>query len=285
MPIRSTFSPILTSQTLKLVAVQALAVAAYACFPLWLELRNSSDELLTLPSDIHAALGIILGWLLTFRSNVSYSRWWEARGLWGSLVNCSRNLAVKVCDLVKADDAELQRCRHAIIAFPYALKDFLRGEASIRKLKGFEEAKSEPEHLPTYLVSQIYEELREWRRRGLIDGSDLIVLDHEANRYLDICGACEKIQNTRLIGSYRTFARQCVILYLGTFPWGMVHDYGWWAIPLTAVVSYFMIGMETVAENVELPFGYDEDDLDLDRLCVVIEKSVGETFERHGITA
>jgi putative membrane protein len=113
----------------------------------------------------------------------------------------------------------------------------------------------------------------------------LIVLDHEANRYLDICGACEKIQNTRLIGSYRTFARQCVILNLGTFPWGMVHDYGWWAIPLTAVVSYFMIGMETVAENVELPFGYDEDDLDLDRLCIVIEKSVGETFERHGITA
>jgi predicted membrane chloride channel (bestrophin family) len=46
-----------------------------------------------------------------------------------------------------------------------------------------------------------------------------------------------------------------------------------------------MIGMETVAENVELPFGYDEDDLDLDRLCIVIEKSVGETFERHGITA
>jgi putative membrane protein len=72
--------------------------------------------------------------------------------------------------------------------------------------------------------------------------SDLIVLDHEANRYLDICGGCEKIQNTRLIGSYRTFAPPMRDSLFGHVPLGMVHDYGWWAIPLTAVVSYFMIG-------------------------------------------
>jgi hypothetical protein len=49
MPIRSTFLPILNSKTLKVVAFQALAVAAYACFPLWLEPANSSDQILTLP--------------------------------------------------------------------------------------------------------------------------------------------------------------------------------------------------------------------------------------------
>lgn len=281
MPIHATFSPLFTSRTLKVVAFQALAVAIYACLPLWLEFRNSSDQILTMPSDIHAALGIILGWLLTFRSNVSYSRWWEARTHWGTLVNASRNLATKVCDLVKAGDVESQRFRYAIIGFCYALKDHLRSDADIRKLKGYEDNQSAPTHLPSFLVAQIYGELRELRRQTKIEGSDLIVIDQELSRFLDVCGACEKIQNTRLIGSYRTFARQCVILYLGTFPWGMVHDYGWWAIPLTAVVSYFMIGMETVAENVELPFGYDEDDLDLDGICRTIEKSVSEIFDRH----
>ncbi len=281
MPIRSSFSPLLTSRTLKLVGLQALAVAAYACFPLWLELRNSEDVILTLPSDIHAALGIILGWLLTFRSNVSYARWWEARTLWGGLVNTSRNLAIQISNYVRPNAAERELCRRAIVGFSYALKDHLRGEASLQKLPGYSDATDRPVHLPSYLVSQLYEILGQWKRQGVIDTSELIVVDREASRFLDICGGCERIQNTRLIGSYRTFARQCVILYLGTFPWGMVHDYSWWAIPLTAVISYFMIGMETVAENVELPFGYDEDDLDLERLCEVIRSSVDEIFERN----
>jgi putative membrane protein len=281
MPIRSTFSPIFTSQTLKLVGLQALLVAVYACFPLWLELRNSADTLLTLPSDIHAALGIILGWLLTFRSNVSYARWWEARTLWGGLVNASRNLAVQLSDYVRPSDPASSRCRRVIVAFPYALRDHLRSQASLQRLPGFADHQEQPAHLPSYLVSQLYDQFRTWKREQVIDGNELIVLDREASRLLDICGGCERIQNTRLIGSYRTFARQCVVLYLGTFPWGMVHDYGWWAIPLTAVIAYFMIGMETVAENVELPFGYDEDDLDLDRLCEVIDASVTEIFDRR----
>ncbi|MCE2791162.1 MAG: bestrophin family ion channel [Planctomycetota bacterium] len=281
MPIRSTFSPIFTSQTLKLVGLQALAVAVYACLPLWLELRNTADTLLTLPSNIHAALGIILGWLLTFRSNVSYARWWEARTLWGGLVNTCRNLSVQLSDYVKISEPARGLCRRVLIGFPFALRDQLRGQASLQRVPGFAATRDQPTHLPSYLAAQLYEQFRILKRENVIDGNDLIVLDREASRLLDICGGCERIQNTRLIGSYRTFARQCVVLYLGTFPWGMVHDYGWWAIPLTAVIAYFMIGMETVAENVELPFGYDEDDLDLDRLCEVIRESVTEIFERR----
>ncbi len=282
MPIRSSISPLFTSHTLKVVGLQALAVAAYACLPLWLELRNSDDVILTLPSNIHAALGIILGWLLTFRSNVSYARWWEARTLWGGLVNTSRNLAIQISDYVRPAEAERERCRRVIVGFAYALKDHLRGEARLQSLPDFSQATAQPVHLPSYLVSQLYQTLAQWKAQGRIDTNEMIALDREACRFLDICGGCERIQNTRLIGSYRTFARQCVILYLGTFPWGMVHDYSWWAIPLTAVISYFMIGMETVAENVELPFGYDEDDLDLERLCEVIRNSVNEIFERNG---
>ena len=47
---------------------------------------------------------------------------------------------------------------------------------------------------------------------------------------------------------------------------------------MTIIVSYFMIGLETVAEHVEEPFGYDEDDLDLDGICRAIESSVNEVF-------
>lgn len=283
MAIKSSFSEILTSRTLALVGLEALVVAVYSGLPLWLELRVADDSLITLPSNIHAALGIVLGWLLTFRSNVSYARWWEARTLWGGLVNTSRNLAIKIADLVKAGDRELAKCRADIIAFSYALRDHLRDGARLNRLPGFAQATDDPEHVPSYLVTQMYGELGAWKRQGFIDGQELLVLDEEARRFLEICGGCERIRNTRLVRSYRTFARQCVALYLLTFPWGMVHDFGWWTIPLTAVIAYFMIGLETVAEHVEEPFGYDEDDLDLDSLCQSIERTVNEVFDRRHI--
>jgi putative membrane protein len=66
------------------------------------------------------------------------------------------------------------------------------------------------------------------------------------------------------------------LLVLLTLPWGVAHDFGWWTLPLTIMVSYFMIGLETVAEHVEEPFGYDDDDLDLDGICLAIETSVNE---------
>jgi putative membrane protein len=52
----------------------------------------------------------------------------------------------------------------------------------------------------------------------------------------------------------------------------------WWTLPLTIVISYFMVGMEIVAEHVEEPFGFDEDDLDLEGMSKTIANSVEEIF-------
>jgi putative membrane protein len=135
-----------------------------------------------------------------------------------------------------------------------------------------------------FLVSRIYSALNVWKKNGIIDGSDLIVLDEDLRKLLEIVGACERIRNTRLARSYRSFARQCVFLYLATLPWGIVDDFAWWTIPLTAILSYFMLGLETVAEHTEEPFGLDEDDLDLEGMCRTIEASVTEIFANTGVS-
>ena len=87
-------------------------------------------------------------------------------------------------------------------------------------------------------------------------------MDEDVRKLMEIVGGCEKIRNTRLARSYRTFARQCVFMYLLSLPWGIVHDFNWWTVPLSAMISYFMLGMEIAAEHTEEPFGEDEDDLD-----------------------
>jgi putative membrane protein len=129
-------------------------------------------------------------------------------------------------------------------------------------------------HVPVAIVTALYGELEGLRRQSKMDGNELRVIDIESRVFLDVCGACERILNTRVARSYRVFARQCIALYLFTFPWGIVETFQWWTVPLTIITSYFMLGMEIVAEHIEEPFGYDEDDLNLDAICDGIEKSV-----------
>lgn len=269
------------SNTLRRVALYAAIVAAYSVIAVLVKDNLPRGEHIVLPSDLHAAFTLVLGWLLVFRTNSSYARWWEARKLWGRLVNVSRNMAIKVADLCKASDEDLNIFRIDITAFAYGLKDHLRAQSQLQRLDGFEACTDHPSHVPSYLITRMYEDIGAWKSAGHIDGDDMIVLDAEARQFLDICGACERIRNTRVVGSYRMFARQCVALYLITFPWGVVDHCGWWTVPLTAIVAYFMLGLETVAEHVEEPFGHDSDDLDLDGLCQTIEATVQEVFDRR----
>ncbi len=267
--------------TLCRAALYAVLVGVYAVLPVWKEQMDKIAHVADVPPDLHAMLTLVLGCLLVFRTNTAYARWWEARKLWGALVNVSRNMAVKVADLVRASDADLVKFRTEIVAFAYGLRDHLRREADIKKLDGFKDCVDSPKHVPAYIVTRMYEELGSWKKDAFIDGDELRVLDEEARRFLDICGGCERIRNTLIARSYRTFARQCVFLYLLTLPWGIVNTFHSLTIPITAIVAYFMLGLEIVAEDVEEPFGRASDDLDLDGLCNAIEVSVHEIFGRR----
>src|SRR5438477_10380275 len=68
--------------------------------------------------------GIIFGWLMSFRTQTSYKRWWEGRSLWGQLVNDSRNLALKAAAFVP-DPAEREKLGAALVRFAEALRDHL----------------------------------------------------------------------------------------------------------------------------------------------------------------
>jgi len=262
------------------VSLYALLIAAYAAIPAFFESRDNLDFFSDVPADIHAALTLVLGWLLVFRTNTSYSRWWEARTLWGGLVNTIRNLSLKYVELIDAPEKDLEKTKRILRLFPQALKDHLREGASLEDSELIEDGHAPPKHVPTFLVSMLYSRLRSWKKEGIIDGSQLIVMDEDVRKLMEIVGGCEKIRNTRLARSYRTFARQCVFMYLLSLPWGIVHDFNWWTVPLSAMISYFMLGMEIAAEHTEEPFGEDEDDLDLEGLCRVIEASVEEVFAK-----
>lgn len=276
MQFRELIVPLVASKTLGYVTCLALGMGAYSLLAIGKEYTRFAD-VANVPSQVHAALSLVLGCLLVFRTNTAYNRWWEARTLWGALVNTSRNTAIKLHHIACISNSDLALARHLLIAFPIALKHHLRSETD-ELTELVKQLSCGAPHVPVAIANQLYAIVGRAKRAGTIDGDDLRVLDTELTRFLDICGGCERIQRTRIVTSFRTFARQCILLVLLTLPWGMAHDFGWWTLPLTIIVSYFMIGLETVAEHVEEPFGYDEDDLDLEGLCHTIKCSVDEIF-------
>ncbi|MDX1944512.1 MAG: bestrophin family ion channel [Pirellulaceae bacterium] len=233
----------------------------------------------TISSELHGVLGLILGLLLVFRTNTSYDRWWEGRKLWGQLVNDSRNLAIKVQTCVRAASAEKHQLGRWLIDFALALKGHLRGGLPLQKLPGFEDATEQPKHVPAYVAGRIYDQLERWRQANQLGGFELWFLDQHAGALMNVCGACERIQKTPISISYRWFIRQSIGIYLITLPWGLLDTFGNWTIPAMVLLSYFMIGVELIAEEIEDPFGQDADDLMLDDICLAIEKSVREIMD------
>lgn len=275
MPIKDTIVPLSQSRTLMYVGGLALLVGVYSVIPVLKEYSPYKD-IGDMPSQFHAALSLVLGWLLVFRTNSAYARWWEARTLWGGLINASRNLSLKVAMARGGHLPHLVGIRENIIQFSYALKDHLRNPRS----NSDAEYDGDWVHMPMKHVHFIYDWLWKAKTQGEIDGDELRVIDMELAKLLEICGGCERIAKTLVVRSYRVFARQCVTLFLFTLPWGIANDFGWWTVPLTIITSYFMLGLEIVAEHVEAPFGSDEDDLDLDGMCHTIETSVNEAFQK-----
>nr|WP_317235453.1 bestrophin family ion channel [Niabella ginsengisoli] len=101
-------------------------------------------------------------------------------------------------------------------------------------------------------------------------------LNNELQSFTDICGACERIKNTPIPSSYGVFIKRFVLIYLLTLPWGYVFQLGYWVVPVVVFIAYVLAGLELIAEEIEDPFGGDENDLPTQKISENIKKSVEE---------
>ncbi|KAF8328805.1 Bestrophin, RFP-TM, chloride channel-domain-containing protein [Cantharellus anzutake] len=90
----------------------------------------------------------------------------------------------------------------------------------------------------------------------------------------------ERVCNTPIPDSYGIHLKQCVTLYLFTLPFTLVADLRWFMIPVVTVVSFTLMGIEGIADEIEMPFGTDHYDLPLDRICGEIRGEVEYIIER-----
>ncbi|MCE3282590.1 MAG: rane protein, partial [Chitinophagaceae bacterium] len=220
----------------------------------------------------HSLLGFAISMLLVFRTNTAYDRWWEGRKLWGSLVNNSRNLAIKLNAFLDIDDQKDRSFFQQIITrFAVSLKAHLQSENTRLELDDHPHPEipdfDHTKHVPNQVAGLLMTRVNLLYRGKRISGEQMILLNDELRSFLDICGACERIKNTPIPYSYSSFIKKFIFLYIITLPLGLVATLGMVTIPVVMFIFYVLASLELIAEEIEDPFGKDSNDLPMERLC------------------
>jgi putative membrane protein len=230
-----------------------------------------------------AYTSLVLGLLLVFRTNSAYERWWEGRKLWGQLVNESRNLCLKVKYLPNVSEQDKIVLSEYVVSFAYSLKNHLRDLTPGKRPPGVKpQLDMASYHLPVQVADAIYYKIQEWYQAGKIDGFLLLQMDSHMRSFMDVCGACERIKSSPLVLSYRAFIRQGIAINLAAVPFYAATTLPLhWTLPIIIFASYFLIGLELIAEDIEDPFGNDGDDLPLDTICDKIRQVITQIMREN----
>jgi len=272
--------------TFRKLWLMLVGIGVYSGVIAWLELEvwnlSASNLVKNIPM-MHSLLGFAISMILVFRTNTAYDRWWEGRKLWGSLTNNSRNLALKLATILPdPEDSQRSFFRKIIPSFAEALHAHLRRENTRLALADDDEHGhlvqhvDVEKHVPNQIALVIYQHVHDLHKEKIITGEQLLFLNNELMSFSDICGACERIKNTPIPFSYSVFIKKFIFVYIISLPFGYVFSLGYWVIPVVMFVFYVLASLELIAEEIEDPFGGDENDVPTEKIASNIKRNVEE---------
>lgn len=226
---------------------------------------------------------LVLGMMLVFRTNTAYDRFWEGRKAWETIVSASRNitrqLLILVVEQTRRDKDEKRQAVKLIPAYAFALKAHLRGQANLTELENF----LSPDRLhllaqtpdrPITLLFWLGDYLRWQYQQQRLSSHQFATLERGLSQLIDALGVCERILRTPLPFAYSVHLRHILMLYCVFFPFRLVSQLGWVTVPVTAIASFVVLGIEEIALEIENPFGKDANDLPLAQFCNQIAQDV-----------
>ncbi len=269
------------SDTINKLWKELIALGIFTLGIAYIEIKYiGNTEKLSELMQVYSLIGFVLSLLLVFRTNTAYDRWWEGRKKWGELVNNSRNLAIKISALT--DDPEIRAYFKRMISnYVFAMKEHLREGVKLEELDLTDEEKKELsqfDHKPNYIAQKMYAKLHAMKQSGKLTEENYIVIDVNLKTFSDIIGACERIKNTPIPYSYSMFLKKFIFIYVTTLPLAFVNTFGYYSSLVSIFVFYVLVSMEILAEEIEDPFGKDDNDLPTDDLCQKIKANVSEVL-------
>lgn len=253
---------------------------------------QDSENMKALTNNV--ACNLVLGLLLVFRTNTAYERYWIGRQSWGTLIITTRNLAREIQISIDApsEEAKLdkEKALKRLVGFAVATKCFLRKESPVEQLQELLDAndiaqieKAErPPQLVTFWLSHY---LQQQYEQGYVSEGQRIDINNQVNHLVESLSGCERILKTPMPMSYKVYLKRLTLLYCLLLPLGLVEQLGWWTPSAIALVSFILLGVEEIGNEIENPFGYGFNNIKLDTICDTLLKDIKTTlaFGKDGV--
>lgn len=270
------------------IKYEILAVTVYTLIINMLYYQYGLKEI-SIPLAVPMVLGTVLSLLLAFRSNQAYDRWWEARSIWGAIVNDSRTLARQMMSIVDGDDTEdfrhfRQQFIRRQIAWNYALGQSLRKKAPLRGLEKHL-SRRELNHLARYdnvpagLLQLHSRDIKYALRQEWINPYQQVELDRTLTRLCDAMGKCERIKNTVFPATYSLYTHFAVIFFILLLPFALIDSLGIVEVPLVAAISASFLLIEKMAINLQDPFEGKPTDTPMTTIARKVERDLLQISE------
>jgi putative membrane protein len=249
---------------------------------------------LGLPSLPLAIIGGALSVFLAFRNNSAYDRWWEARSLWGSLVNTARTFSRQILTMVDEPHERQPEhpSKHDLVEFQIAYVHALR--CHLRRQNPFPELESRlskdviahlrlQRNVPIAMLLLMGEALREYFNQGRLDSMRFTNIDRTLSDLCNVQGACERIKNTPLPRQYHYFPRLLVAVYSVLLPLGLVEGLGLLTPIVSTLISFIFISLDTIGKEIENPFENTVHDTPMSSLTRSIEINLLQNLGKENL--
>jgi putative membrane protein len=241
-----------------------------------------------MPLTIPAFLGTAISILLSFQLNQSYERWWEARRLWGSIVNNSRSLVLQLQTLIdKGNETLIKKIAYRQIAWCYAFGQTLRGQNPTDNIENFlsaDELNIMKLHTNKQLALLQFHalDISKLKEDNQLDRLSHIQIDNTLVRLCDAMGGSERIKSTVYPVTYRIFLHLIIYLFVITLSISLKDVIIYFELPLLIVISAAFFLLQKTATYMQDPFNNQPTDTPVTAIARNIEINIRQLLhEMH----
>lgn len=247
---------------------------------------------LNIPIAIPTMIGTIISLLLAFKSNQAYDRWWEARIIWGSIVNDSRTLVRQLITFYDDPDFSVgandfkEKFAKRQIAWCFSLSALLRGKDTIKPIRHLLNEEDlrfvkKHRHVPNALLILNAKDLKIAQQKKKLSVYQQVEIDNTLSRLCDAMGKCERIKNTVFPITYSMYTRFALCLFIMLLPFSLTDLLGWLEIPLITTIAAAFFLIEKMAIHLQDPFENRPTDTPMNLISENIEKNLMQMVHEY----
>ncbi|WP_106916862.1 bestrophin family protein [Chryseobacterium aurantiacum] len=239
---------------------------------------------ISLPLNIPALLGTAVSLLLAFRTSQSYERWWEARTVWGAIVNDSRTLVRLVSQFLPEGDQNIRAIAERQIIWTYALGESLRKLPFSDKVQKYlDENKISAVNIPNALLDAHSKQLKEIAASKELTDFHQMQLNDMITRLCDSMGKCERLKNTVFPRSYSVLVHILIYVFAAILPFGLDDSQLTVEIMITFLVPIVFITIEKTSIIMQDPFENGPVDTPMTSLAQTIEINIRQMIGEQNV--